>query len=137
MITIPALSMSSEDIERRGGQGKRTIWLDGSEVMKFASRAMSSAVSDVAAGAGIGVGDIRLVIPHQANIRIIENAAKRLKLRDDQLFVNVGKYGNTSAASVLIAYAEALEESRLQSGDYAALVAFGAGLAYGAALLKV
>jgi 3-oxoacyl-[acyl-carrier-protein] synthase-3 len=135
-ITIPAYSVTKEDLERRGGIKKQTIWLDGSKVMKFASRAMSSAVADVAAGAGLDVGDIDLVVPHQANIRIIENAAKRLGLREDKVYVNVGRYGNTSAASVLIALYEAHGEGRLKNGEYAALVAFGAGLTYGAVLMK-
>lgn len=135
-ITIPGINISAEDLERRGGVKKPTIWMDGSEVMKFASRAMSSAIGDVAAAAGLDIGDIGLVVPHQANIRIIENAAKRLEIGLDRVFVNVSKYGNTSAASILIALMEAKEEGRIKNGDYVALVAFGAGLAYGAALLR-
>ena len=88
------------------------------------------------AGAGLGVGDLKLVVPHQANMRIIENAAKRLELDSDVVYVNVNKYGNTSAASILIALDEAVGAGRLQDGDYAVLVAFGAGLTYGAALMK-
>jgi 3-oxoacyl-[acyl-carrier-protein] synthase-3 len=79
---------------------------------------------------------LALVVPHQANKRIIENAAKRLELDEGKVFVNVGKYGNTSAASVLIALCEARGEGRLRAGEYAALVAFGAGLTYGAVLVK-
>ena len=136
IITIPAYSVSGEDLERRGGSHKSTIWLDGSKVMKYASRAMSTAVESVAAGAGFGLGDIKLVVPHQANIRIIENASKRLGLGADKLAVNVGKYGNTSAASILIALHEAAGAGRLADGDLAVIVAFGAGLTYGAALLR-
>jgi 3-oxoacyl-[acyl-carrier-protein] synthase-3 len=110
--------------------------MHGANVMKFASRAMSAAVGDVAAAAGLRVGDIRLVVPHQANVRIIENASKRLELSEDRVFVNVGRYGNTSAASILIALCEAAEGGMLADGDYCVLVAFGAGLTYGAALLR-
>ena len=136
LITIPGISISAADAERRGGENKRTIWMDGGQVMKFASRAMCAAVCAVAAAAGLGVGDIGLVVPHQANARIIESGAKRMGLGSDRVFVNVGKYGNTSAASVLIALFEASEGGRLKRGDFAALVAFGAGLTYGAALLR-
>ena len=136
LLTIPGLSITGEDLERRNGVKKPTIWMDGGKVMKFASRAMASAVGDVARGAGFCVDDIDLVIPHQANLRIIENAAKHMGLSDDRVFVNLNKYGNTSAASVMIALTEAVETGRLADGGLAALVAFGAGLTYGAALLR-
>ena len=136
LITIPGLSITEEDLERRGGVKKATVWMEGGKVLKFASRAMASAVQAVLAKSGVSIGDVRLVIPHQANLRIIDNAARRLGLRQDQVYVNIGKYGNTSAASVLIAIAEALAEGRVASGDYVVLVAFGAGLLYGAALMR-
>jgi len=136
VITIPALSISDEDLERRKGVKKSTVWLDGSMVMKFASRAMSSAVLDVVNGAGLELGDIDLIVPHQANIRIIENASKRLGLGGDKVFTNVSKYGNTSAASILIALQEAAAEGRIKSGDNVVAVAFGAGLTYGAILMR-
>ena len=136
MITIPAFSITNEDLERRNGVKKSTVWLEGGKVMKFASRTMSSSICGVTAAAGFETADLKLVVPHQANGRIIENAARRLDLRDDQVFVNVNKYGNTSAASLLIALMEAVAAGRLTGGDLAVLVAFGAGLTYGAALLR-
>ena len=136
MITIPAFSISDEDLERRGGIHKSTVFLEGGKVMKFASRTMSSAISSVVAAAGYNLRDIKLVTPHQANSRIIENAARRLNLDDEQVFVNVGKYGNTSSASLLIALMEAVAEGKLMDGELTVLVAFGAGLTYGAALLR-
>jgi 3-oxoacyl-[acyl-carrier-protein] synthase-3 len=136
MITIPGIAISDLDFERRGGQKKQTVWMDGGKVLKFASRAMVSSIESVLEKAGVGLGDLALVIPHQANLRIIDNAAKRLRLPPERLFVNVHKYGNTSSASVPIALDEASRGGRLRSGDYVALVAFGAGLTYGALLAR-
>jgi 3-oxoacyl-[acyl-carrier-protein] synthase-3 len=136
LITIPGLSISDEDLSRRGGKHERTVWMDGAKVMKFASRAMVSSIEEVVRKAGHEVSDVRLVIPHQANLRIIENAAKRLNLEPERLFVNVQRYGNTSSASVMIALAEACEEGRLPDGGLCVLVGFGAGLTYGAVALR-
>ena len=136
MITIPAFTIMEEDLERRNGIMSQTVWLEGRKVMKFASRAMSASIIDVTEAAGLSIDDIKLVVPHQANIRIIDNAAKRLALGDERVFVNVHKYGNTSAASILIALQEAVGEGRLNKGDYVIIVSFGAGLTYGAALLR-
>ncbi|MCL2057983.1 MAG: ketoacyl-ACP synthase III [Oscillospiraceae bacterium] len=137
MITIPAYHINEEDLGRRGGVKKPTVWLEGRKVMKFASRAMSASVEGVAAAAGLGVGDVRLVVPHQANLRIIENASKRLGLAEDRVFVNIHKYGNTSAASILVSLHEAEAAGMVKDGDHVALVAFGAGLTYGAALMRM
>ncbi|MFM8357377.1 MAG: 3-oxoacyl-[acyl-carrier-protein] synthase III C-terminal domain-containing protein, partial [Verrucomicrobiota bacterium] len=82
------------------------------------------------------IGQIRCVIPHQANQRILNAVAERLGARDDQVFVNVHRYGNTSAASVAIALDEAVREGRLQRGDLVLLVVFGAGLTWGAAVIE-
>jgi len=136
LITIPGLTITDEDLERRGGVKSSTIWMDGGKVMKFASRAMHTAVSEVVSGAGLDMSDVSLVIPHQANLRIIENAARHLDLDESRIFVNLNRYGNTSAASILIALLEAARGGRLNDGDYLVLVAFGAGLTYGAALLR-
>jgi 3-oxoacyl-[acyl-carrier-protein] synthase-3 len=136
MITIPGIHISDLDLERRGGQKKQTVWMDGGKVMKFASRAMVSSIGEVLEKAGISIGDLSLVIPHHANMRIIDNAAKKLGLGPDRLFVNIQKYSNTSSASVPIALDEARREGRIRRGDHVALVAFGAGLTYGAALMR-
>lgn len=77
-----------------------------------------------------------MVIPHQANFRIIESAAKRLKLPLDRFYINLDKYGNTSAASVGLALGEAIEEGKIQKGDLIALTGFGAGLTYGSVIIK-
>jgi hypothetical protein len=86
--------------------------------------------------AGLQPGDIDLFIPHQANIRIIEAVAKGLNLPMDRMFVNLDRYGNTSAASVPIALAEAVNEGRVAVGDHLVLVAFGAGFTSGAVAME-
>ena len=98
---------------------------------------MAGACKAVLDESGVDVGDLKLVIPHQANKRIIEAVAHRINVRDDQLFINVDKYGNTSAASIPICLDEAFRSGRLQRGDLALMVAFGAGLTWGAQLIRV
>lgn len=110
--------------------------MDGKEVFKFAVKIMGGSAKRVVEKAGLSQEDISLLIPHQANIRIIESAAKRMNLTSDKIFVNVEKYGNTSAASVGIALNEAVAQGRLKRGDKAVMVAFGAGLTWGATLLE-
>jgi hypothetical protein len=87
--------------------------------------------------AGLTVDDIDLFIPHQANRRIIESAARYVKLPEDKVFINIDRYGNTSAASIPIALTEALEQGRAKIGDTLAFVAFGAGLTWASAVVKL
>jgi len=115
---------------------KALIQMDGREVYKFACRIMTKATKQAAKRGGISVADISLLIPHQANYRIIETVAKNLNLNPGQVFVNLDRYGNTSAASIHIALAEAAEQGRLKPGDNVVLVGFGAGLTWGAAVVK-
>jgi len=110
--------------------------MNGKEVFKFAVRVMGEASEAAIKKAGIETKDVSLFIPHQANIRIIESAAERLGLPSDKVFVNVDRYGNTSAASVAIALDEALEQGRIKQGDKIVLVAFGAGLTWASAVLE-
>ena len=86
--------------------------------------------------AGINIEDIKLFIPHQANKRIVDAVARSLKIGSDKVFINVEKYGNTSAASIPIALCEAVEQGRLDANDYLVLAGFGAGLSWGAAVLQ-
>lgn len=110
--------------------------MNGSEVFKFAVNIMCLATRQVAKSAGLKLTDIELIIPHQANTRIIKAAAKFLEIPANKFFVNVDKYGNTSAASVPIALCEAVEEGRLKNGDHVVLVGFGGGLSWAAMLLE-
>ena len=112
------------------------IKMNGNEVFRFAVASMTKATNAAVAKAGLTMDDISLVIPHQANLRIIQSAAKNLKVPMEKMFVNVERYGNTSAASVPIALCEAIEAGRVKDGDNLVMVAFGAGLSWGAVTLR-
>ncbi len=117
--------------------GATGIYMNGSEIYKFAVRNMQDAAERVIADAGVKPEDIDLVIPHQANIRIIDSLAKRLHVPDSKLFVNIEDYGNTSSASIPIAMVEARQQGRMKPGDLVLLVSFGGGLVWGAILFRV
>jgi 3-oxoacyl-[acyl-carrier-protein] synthase-3 len=112
------------------------IRMKGKEVFKLAVRAMDDAARDILEQHGFRADQISLVIPHQANLRIIEAISQYLELPMERFFVNVDRYGNTSAASIPIALDEARKAGRIKPGDLTLLVAFGAGLTYGSALLR-
>lgn len=112
------------------------LYMDGKEVYKFATKIMPEAVSKACEKAGISPQDLDLIIPHQANIRIIQTAAKNLGLPMEKFYVNVDAYGNTSSASVPIAIYEAVTNGKLKQGDKVCLVGFGAGLIAGAAVIE-
>jgi len=116
--------------------GGHFIKMNGREVYRFATTVMPKAAQNVTRKAGWELEDVSLFIPHQANTRIIESAAKRLSLPMDKFFVNLDKYGNTSAASIPIALAEAVAADRLHEGDKVVLVGFGAGLTWAAAAVE-
>jgi len=109
--------------------------MDGRRIFKFATRKMSDSVVNVVRASGLTWDDVELIIPHQANTRIIELAVRRLGVAPEKVMVNVDRYGNTSAASIPLALCDALEEGRLKSGDHVVLVGFGAGLTWAAAVL--
>jgi 3-oxoacyl-[acyl-carrier-protein] synthase-3 len=110
--------------------------MKGKEVFKYAVRGMEEAARDILEQHGIAANQINLVIPHQANRRIIESIAQYLELPMERFFVNLDRYGNTSAASIPIALDEARRAGRINPGDLTLLVAFGAGLTYGSALIR-
>ena len=112
------------------------LQMNGKEVFKNAVRIMEEKALDVLDMCEVSPDEITLLIPHQANIRIIETVAKRIKIPREKVYVNIEEYGNTSSASIPIALNEALKEGRIKSGDYVLLVAFGAGLTWGATLIK-
>jgi 3-oxoacyl-[acyl-carrier-protein] synthase-3 len=117
--------------------GLHSVKMNGHEVFKFATRVLGKALRQATQQAGLETDDIDLFIPHQANIRIIESAARFANLPPEKVFVNIHKYGNTSAASIPIALCEAFEEGRAKIGDTLAFVAFGAGLTWASAIVKV
>jgi 3-oxoacyl-[acyl-carrier-protein] synthase-3 len=124
--------LTKENIDK----GDQYIKMEGSEVFKSAVRSMEDAATRALKEANISAEQIDLLIPHQANIRIIEATAKRLKLPMEKVFVNIDKYGNTSAASIPIALDEARKSGRIKPGDITLLVAFGAGFTWGSAVIR-
>jgi len=117
-------------------RGENLIHMNGREVFKFATRVMGQAALEAINQAGMSLSDIDLLIPHQANLRIIELAARHLNLPMDKVLVNIQEYGNTSTASIPIALVEAIEQGRVKEGDTLCLVGFGAGLTWAAAVLR-
>ncbi len=115
---------------------KHYICMQGNEVFKSAVRAMDSAAKHIIQQVGLTAQEVDLLIPHQANIRIIEALAKRLKVSMDKVYVNIERYGNTSAASVPIALDEARKRGVIKPGSNTVLVAFGAGFTWGSAVIK-
>jgi 3-oxoacyl-[acyl-carrier-protein] synthase-3 len=112
--------------------GQNYIQMDGKEVFRFATRVMASATQEVLACAGLTLDQVQWIVPHQANIRIIEAAARGLKLPMERFIVNLERYGNTSTASIPIAMVEALEKGQIKPGEKVVMVGFGAGLTWGA-----
>jgi 3-oxoacyl-[acyl-carrier-protein] synthase-3 len=112
------------------------IKMAGNDVYRFAVRALEDAVVNALDKAGLTFEDVDLIIPHQANIRIIDGAAKRLNIPEDRWVINLQEYGNTSGGSIPLALNEAYEQGRLHEGDVVVLVAFGGGLTWGASVLR-
>ena len=108
----------------------------GREVYQQAVRRIVEAVTECMDNCGLSIDDIRMVVSHQMNARIIESAAKRLNLPDEKVFININEYGNTSAASVPIAFDECVRTGKIKHGDIVILVAFGAGLTWGANVIQ-
>jgi 3-oxoacyl-[acyl-carrier-protein] synthase-3 len=115
---------------------ERTIWMEGREIFRNAVVKMGESAANVLEQAGLELEDVDLLIPHQANIRIIDATAKRMGLEPEQVYVNITCYGNTSAATIPIALTEALEEGRVNPGDLLVFVAFGGGLTWGGAAVR-
>ena len=136
LLIVPGGGSRHPASQETVAQKLHTVRMNGREVFRFATRVMTRASKEVADAAHVPLEDIELVIPHQANSRIIESAAKSLKLSDDKVYSNLSRYGNTSAASIPIALCEAIEEKRIQPGDHLILVGFGGGLTWGAALVQ-
>lgn len=112
------------------------IRMDGPEVFRRAVTTMGDASARVVEAAGLRLEDVDLLIPHQANVRIIDATARRLGLDPAKVFINIASYGNTSAATIPVALAEAIEEGRVAPGAHLVFSAFGAGLSWGSAVLR-
>jgi len=112
------------------------IKMNGSEVFKFATKIIEEAAEKALVMCGLSKEDIDFFIPHQANIRIIESAIKRLNISKDKVFVNIEQYGNMSSASIAVALDEANKNKKINKGDIVVLVGFGGGLTWGSIVLK-
>lgn len=112
------------------------VVMNGKSVMRFATKAFSEAVNTVVEKAGISLDDIKLIIPHQANLRILKAAAKKMNIDENKIYVNIDKASNTQAATIPIALHEVINKNILNRGDIVLFVAFGAGLSLGAVLLE-
>ncbi|MDD4297001.1 MAG: ketoacyl-ACP synthase III [Ruminiclostridium sp.] len=135
-ITIPCCYISEEEKKKRREGMEHTVWQDGSEVFTFAVRAMTDATNLVLNKAGISIEDVDMVVPHQANLRIINGAAKRLGLNDEQLCVILQDTGNISSASIPVALDISAKNGKLKKGDVLVFVAFGGGLTCGSLCLS-
>lgn len=127
-----AIPATSESIQAR----QHFLKMNGKEIFKQAVRVMGQASTDILEKVGFETENIDLVVPHQANMRIIDSLAKRMKIPMEKFHNNLERYGNTSAASVAIALDEANQAGRIKSGDIILLVAFGAGLTWASSLIK-
>lgn len=130
------LAIPTNNTRNLNGHKLGKMYMHGGEVFKFATRVVDESIRQTVEKAGLQLSDINLVIPHQANHRILQAAAKKLNINMDRFMSNVERYGNTSAASIPIALCEALEQGRVKDGDHLVLVGFGGGLSWAALCLK-
>lgn len=136
LLYMPAGGSREPASHKTVSEGSHYLKMRGREVFRFAVRAMSTATRQVVEQAGLTLADLKLVIPHQANKRIIEASTRSLGLPPEVVFSNLERYGNTSAASIPIALCEAAEDGRIEQGDLLVCVGFGAGLTWGAAAVR-
>jgi len=136
LLVLPAGGSRHPASVETVAQNMHYIHMNGPEVFRFATQVTARAARQALAEAGLHLEDISLFISHQANGRIIQSAAKSLKLPPEKVFVNLDRYGNTSSASVPIALCEAIEQGRVKRGDYLVMVGFGAGLTWAAVVVK-
>ena len=118
------------------GHKKNTVEMNGRQVFRFATQVIATSIEETIAKAGLKIDEIDLIVPHQANPRIIETAAKRLKIPQERFFMNVDAVGNTSAASIPIALCDAVHDGRLRPDDNVVFVGFGGGLTWAASVIK-
>lgn len=136
LLTIPAGGSRMPTTPKTVERNLHTLDMNGREVFKFAVRIMVESTEEVVQQAGLSLNDISLFIPHQANSRIIEAAAKKLNVPMDRMLVNINRYGNTSSASIPLALWEGHQEGRFKHGDNIVMVGFGSGLTWGAVVLR-
>ncbi len=135
MVVVPGGARTPDDKDMDAAK-LPYVTMNGQELFKHAVPGMAEAVGIAAARAGLTVDDIACVVPHQANDRIIASVAKRAGIAKERFFINIDKYGNISAASVVVALGEAVEAGRIKKGDKIALTVFGAGLVTAASIVE-
>ena len=137
LLMIPGGGSRYASNGRNGSNsGGRYLRMNGPQIFRWATQMMARAAEQVIRESGLDSEHVDLFIPHQANLRIIESTARRLGLSEDRVFSNVGRYGNTSAASIPIALCEAIASGRVDEGDNLVLTSFGAGLSWAALALR-
>jgi 3-oxoacyl-[acyl-carrier-protein] synthase-3 len=135
-IIVPAGGSACPASPRTTAEGQHFIQMAGREVYKYATRQLAESASAALRDAGLSVDDVDQFVFHQANLRIIENVQRQLAIPAEKTYINIEKYGNTSAASVPMALAEAVAAGRIKRGDRILMVAFGAGYTAGAAVVQ-
>ena len=135
-LKVPAGGSRLPATEVTVSERQHFLKMIGSDVFKFAIKVMGEAAVKALDNAGLSSSDVDCLIPHQANNRIIQSAAKRLKVPMEKVMINLDKYGNTSAASIPIAMDEALQNNKINNGDILVLVGFGAGLTWASCVIK-
>ncbi|MCA1665841.1 MAG: beta-ketoacyl-ACP synthase 3, partial [Thermomicrobia bacterium] len=136
LLIVPGGGSASPATHEMIERHDQYIKMEGSEVFKSAVRTMGDSAIEAIARAGMHFREIDMLIPHQANLRIIEATAKRLDLPRERVWVNIDKYGNTSAATIPISLSEAADQGLLHDGSNLLLVAFGGGLTWGASVVR-
>ena len=136
MMQVPAGGSAMTADEETVSNDLHYIKIRGREVFRFATTKMADLVQNAVDRCGLTMDDVKLIVPHQVNIRILNYAAERLGVSMDKVYCNIDRYGNTSAASVPIALHEALRDGRITRGDIVVLVAFGAGLSWASCLMR-
>lgn len=136
-LTCPATFFDEEELVKRSGIKKSTTWMNGQEVFKFAVNIMPYAFEQALEAAGLSADSIDWFVPHQANLRIIEASAKKFKLPMDKFIVTLQDFGNTSASSIPIAIDQGIKSGKISKGDILAMAAFGAGLTWASAVVKL
>ncbi len=136
LLMVPAGGSRMPASHKTVSEGLHYLKMEGNEVFKYAVRVMANAAQKALHKAGLTCKDVDCLIPHQANIRIIEAAVKRAGFSMNKVYVNVDRYGNMSAASTVVALCEAVKEGRVKKGDCVLLVAFGSGFVWGSCVIK-
>ncbi|MEA2021289.1 MAG: beta-ketoacyl-ACP synthase III [Candidatus Caldatribacteriota bacterium] len=136
-LTLPAVPLKNPFLEHQEDNGNHShIFMNGKEIFKFATRIMIKSIQHVLRQSNYSIDDIDYIIPHQANIRIIDYVSQKLKVEKEKFIINLDRFGNTSAASVPLAMDEAYKKNTFSPGNKIIMVAFGGGLTWGAVLLN-